>query len=106
MLRLAVALVRLWTRVFTLGMPGTVREWRRREIESDLWEQAHDRQLSAGQLIARLLRGLPADILWRIEEEVMYSKAVVVLATAAGIVLGASAMWLRDTMRVDWLPTP
>jgi len=45
MLRLATALVRLWTRVFTLGMPDRVREWRRAEIESDLWEQAHDQPL-------------------------------------------------------------
>src|SRR3954466_15289807 len=87
-------------------MPDRVRDWRRAEIESDLWEQAHDRPPSAGQLLGRLLRGIPADIMWRIEEEAMHSKTVVVLAASAGIVLGAGAMWLRDTMRVDWLPTP
>jgi len=103
---LAIALVRLWTRVFTLGMSGNAREWRRREIESDLWEQLHDRPPSAGQLIGRLLRGVPADVIWRIEEETMRSKTLVVVGASVGVVLGASAVWLYDTMRVDTLPTP
>src|SRR5207302_1817998 len=103
---LAVALVRWWTRVFTLGMAATAREWRRAEIESDLWEHTHDEAPSAWPLLWRLLRGIPADVIWRIEEETMHSKTVVVLAASAGIVLGAGAMWLRDTVRVDWLPTP
>jgi len=103
---LAMALVRLWTRVFTLGMSANVREWRRREIESDLWEHTHDRQPSPWQLIGRLIRGIPADVTWRIEEEIMRSKTLVVVGASVGIVLGASAMWLYDTMRADTLPIP
>jgi hypothetical protein len=106
MLRLAIALVRLWTRVFTLSMPERVREWRRAEIESDLWEQAHDQTPSPWQLIGRLWRGIPADVVWRIEEETMRSKALVVLAASIGVVLAASAMWLYDAMRADTLPPP
>jgi hypothetical protein len=106
MRRLAVTLVRLWTRVCTLGMPPTAREWRRAEIESDLWEQHHDRPASTWQLLGRLFRGIPADVLWRIEEESMRSRTVVAVAASLVIVLAAGAMWLYDTMRADTLPTP
>src|SRR5689334_14158924 len=103
--RLAVALVRLWTRVFTLGMPPTVRAWRQAEIESDLWEQDHDRPASAAEMLGRLFRGIPADVIWRIEEESMRSRALVVVAASVGIVLAAAGVWLYDTMRADTLPT-
>jgi hypothetical protein len=106
MLRLAVALVRLWTRAFTLGMPPTAREWRRAEIESDLWEQHDDRTASPWQLLGRLFRGIPADVLWRIDEESMRSRTLVVVGASVGIILAAGAIWLYDTMRADTLPTP
>ena len=35
----AAALVRAWAWIYTSGTPGFVREGRRQEIESDLWEQ-------------------------------------------------------------------
>jgi len=105
-LAMAVALVRLWTRVFTLGMPDTVRAWRRAEIESDLWEHAHDKTASAWQLIGRLVRGIPADVIWRIEEAAMRSKALVVIAGSVAAILVAGTIWLIDLMRADVLPTP
>jgi hypothetical protein len=106
MLRFAVALVRLWTRVFTIGMPATVREWRRAEIQSDLWEQAHDGPASGWQLVGRLLRGIPADVIWRVEEETLRSRAVVAVAATLVVAAAAGALWAIDLMRADVLPTP
>ena len=37
-LHLVIALVRLWTRIYTARMSPELREARRSEIESDLWE--------------------------------------------------------------------
>ena len=58
MLRLALALVRLWTTLYTSGMPRGLRETRRAEIESDLWESQHDRrpESDAGVAAQMLLR--------------------------------------------------
>jgi hypothetical protein len=39
---LATAVVRAWTWIYTRGTPVFVRDGRRQEIESDLWEQQHD----------------------------------------------------------------
>ena len=36
------SLVRNWARAYTFGLPSGIREERRAEIESDIWEQAHD----------------------------------------------------------------
>jgi hypothetical protein len=41
--RLASALVRAWTIAYTWRMEPVHRDARRAEIESDLWESAHDR---------------------------------------------------------------
>src|SRR5262245_65960888 len=72
MLRLALALVRSWTALYTSGMPDGLRNARRAEIESDLWESQHDRRPEsdlgvAVQMLVRLFRGLPDDLLWRVE---------------------------------------
>ena len=40
-LRFVIGLVRAWTRVYTCGMVQTLRDARRAEVESDLWEHAH-----------------------------------------------------------------
>jgi hypothetical protein len=38
----AASLVRSWTWLYTCGLPAAVRDARRAEIESDLWEFFHD----------------------------------------------------------------
>src|SRR5688572_30487241 len=66
---LSVRLVRLWTRAYTLGMPADVRGARLNDIECDLWECQHDtdRPARAIEILARLLLGMPDDLLWRLE---------------------------------------
>lgn len=74
MMTLAIALTRSWVRLYTLGLPAALRDARRAEIESDLWEQGydgesngHDPQETGLQVLFRLLAGLPADLAWRLE---------------------------------------
>ena len=58
---ITATLVRAWTRLYTVGMPREWRDQRRAEIESDLWESEQQ------DAIVRLIRGMPADLGWRIE---------------------------------------
>lgn len=69
---LAVQCVRAWTWLYTWRMPPALRETRRAEIESDLWEfrsdAAGDDLLgSALHMLLRLLIGMPDDVGWRVE---------------------------------------
>jgi hypothetical protein len=68
-LECAVGLVRSWTRAYTTGMGAEVRRRRCAEIESDIWESLHDTESGASGLhiVARFARGMPADVLWRLE---------------------------------------
>jgi hypothetical protein len=70
LLRLSVAAVRLWTRVYTWRMPRSVREARRAEIESDLWECQTDEAAGPAlpiQIMGRLALGVLDDVHWRVE---------------------------------------
>lgn len=74
LLQLTVAAVRVWTRVYTWKLPPAVREARRAEVESDLWESAHDpdparRSHLPLRIVARLLLGIRDDLGWRLEQE-------------------------------------
>ena len=70
LLIVASDLTRVWVRYYTRGMPPEVRDTRRAEIESDLWEQAADARNSrasatALSVVDRLVGGIPADLSWR-----------------------------------------
>ena len=64
---MSALLVRVWTSLYTFALPFEVRERRRAEIESDLWESAHDPDVPRHAVILRLVKGMPADLLWRVE---------------------------------------
>jgi hypothetical protein len=73
-IRLALALARAWVTLYTRGVPAALRDARRAEIASDLWEQRHDQAkdrrqglLAAGGLLGRVVRGAPSDLAWCIE---------------------------------------
>ena len=69
-LEAAVRAVRLWTRVYTCGLPARLRDDRIREIECDLWESTHDgeRPPRPLEMLTRLVLGLPHDLSWRVEQ--------------------------------------
>jgi hypothetical protein len=113
MLRLAHGIVRFWTALYTSGMPDALRDARRAEIESDLWESQHDRRPAsdvsvATQMLLRFVRGLPDDLLWRLELMDLRLKRrrthIWVMATS-GLLLWA-ALWVGTALAPAPLPEP
>lgn len=69
---IAAGIARSWVAVYTLRLPPSVRDARRAELESDLWEQRHDTRSGTSNWLAkgmlgRVLGGVPADVLWAID---------------------------------------
>jgi hypothetical protein len=74
MIELVGGLVEAWTAIYTIGLPSDMKEGRRAEIRSDLWDQCSlaafqdDPVLeTAGHVFVRLVLGIPGDIAWRAE---------------------------------------
>lgn len=72
LLALAVSFTRTWVSLYTLGLSGELREERRSEIDSDLWDQRSlasrrgDPEFgTAIEVLARILLGIFSDITWR-----------------------------------------
>lgn len=101
----SAALVRRWVGLYTLGLPPEVKQRRRDEIDDDLWCQLRDATEAgrndgslAGEIVMRLVLGLPADISWRATQRrksptfvaperspTMDTRAVVLLSFVGGI---------------------
>ena len=67
-----IRLTRRWVWLYTAGLPAEVREPRRAELESDLWEQEQEAgaagcrpTTTALHVLRRFMRGIPADVSWR-----------------------------------------
>jgi TonB family protein len=103
MLRPAVGFVRLWTKIYTSGLPSDVRETRRTEIASDVWHSIHDPDRDAParlalQMILRLLLGVPDDLGWRAEHLTAPERSGMRTVLAGGalcalVLAGAAALW-------------
>jgi putative ABC transport system permease protein len=64
------AIVRAWTRFYTWNLEPRIRDGRRAEIDSDLWEHVSGhgtRSTIAVEILGRLILGIPDDIRWRLE---------------------------------------
>ena len=97
LLGIATAFVRIWTRIYTAGLPADTRAIRRDEIDSDLWESMHDAAAPGPALIlGRLLRGVPDDLVWRAARASNRSLAAAMLSLASAAVL---VVWVY----VNWL---
>jgi hypothetical protein len=106
----AVSVVRAWTRVYTWRMRTAQRERRRAEIESDLWESQQD-HASAMLMMRRLLKGVPHDLYWRVEQfdafHTRRGRAVALSATAGIIAAIVSVVfWLVPLLLPPTLPPP
>jgi hypothetical protein len=69
---LAARLTHRWVRVYTAHLDPALRDTRRAELASDLWEhEAEAKRRGLGslrvnvQILRRLLAGIPADLSWR-----------------------------------------
>ena len=68
MIRFVATIVRLWVRLYTIGLEPSVRERIRQEFEADLWEQinicdAPGRPLKeAVAILLRWILGITSDI--------------------------------------------
>jgi hypothetical protein len=98
-------LVRVWTHLYTFALPSEIRDRRRAEIESDAWESEHDPDIPHYVLLIRLLRGMPADLLWRLEVTPSRHHAHAALGALAGAGVLALALWAFVRQPVP-LPTP
>lgn len=72
-LRVAVALVRTWTRAYTRGLSSMHADARLAEMESDLWELQRDADRGrvwapSAQVFGRLVLGAADDVCWRLEQ--------------------------------------
>lgn len=103
----AAAIVRAWTRVYTWTVSPELRERRRREVDADLWEAAHDTQAdrSALLLLLRATGGIVDDVRWTLEQPQHAGPLTAVFVTMA---VCALAGWLIVTyrMRVTEMPVP
>ena len=104
-MRVAIAAVRAWTRVYTWRMPAALREGRRAEIESDLWEFQEDAAGRRGpghaaHVLFRLVLGIPDDLCWRMEQAAVDAPQVhgriALGAYAVGAMLFLIALWAID----------
>jgi hypothetical protein len=86
MLTFATAIVRAWTWLYTAGLDPDPRDDRRAQIESDLWdhqdeatEQGVAPLAMSAHILARLILGVPDDLLWRSEQLSVATAAVSVV---------------------------
>jgi hypothetical protein len=112
---LAATLTRLWTRAYTVGLEPRVRDGRRREVDSDLWESLQDAHhrgerpaTTTVHVLARLVIGWVDDVTWRVEHmSVRRSLHTIELVIAAVIVVAiVIGSFMYDLMRADQLPQP
>ena len=108
---MAVGLTSLWTRLYTFRLPDDLRNARRAEVESDVWEWCHDAQArgpgrpTVMHVLARLICGMPDDLSWRIEHALIPRGAVWGM-TAAGLGVLCASVWVLAWMNDPEIPRP
>ncbi len=110
-LGLAFALVRAWTRAYTWRLEPAVRDRRRAEIESELWEFQQDPERGnypSAHVLARLLAGIPDDLSWRAEHDAArrtrVRTGIRVAAWTVATVIVFAALWILPLMSAATLP--
>jgi hypothetical protein len=109
LLGVAVAIVRAWTRVYTWRVPPSLRESRRAEIESDLWESAQDAGQGpspAMQVVVRLVLGIPDDIQWRMTHGTIINNVVMIIVALWTTAFLIGGLWVVDLLKARRLPVP
>lgn len=58
-----------WCEMYTRGLSPAVAGDRRDELASDLWEHAAHEPRAGVAMLSRAIRGVPADLAWRYEQQ-------------------------------------
>lgn len=111
LMRYAIAAVRIWTDLYTWGLPPAVGEARRSEIESDLWEfqrdcDAHRPVNPAAHILIRALLGVPDDLYWRAAHAAGKGRVLRAAGSLIAALLLFATLWVLDLMRTRKLPLP
>jgi len=91
--RAAAGVARWWTRVYTAGLPRHLREARRAEVESDLWESLAD-GAPPHHILARTALGLPDDLTWSLTVMDTSSRATATWSVGTLLALALAWIWL------------
>ena len=113
---IATRIVRAWTWLYTAGMDPRLRDARRAEIDSDLWEldadacrRHEDDAAIVIHIFNRLLVGIPDDLSWRAEEAAADAQSLrrpIWLAATAGFVAIVAVWFLVRSRAPSWPPLP
>lgn len=105
-------IARAWTRLYTVGLPEVVRERRAQELESDLWEHEADRfgeqtapALVGVEVLGRMIRGMPADLLWRFQLEGPQMELKIPFERIVGLMLVALVVVIPIAVGIDGYDT-
>ncbi len=101
-----------WTAAYTLGLAVAVRDARRAEIASDVWEQ-HQESVAdglplwrfVGSVFGRVVRGAPADLLWRVNVEGPKMDIKIPFERIVGVLLLAMVVLLMITTSISGYDT-
>ncbi|MBI2764401.1 MAG: hypothetical protein HYX53_00655 [Chloroflexi bacterium] len=87
-----------WTRLYTSGLQPCLRDERRDEIASDIFEHRHAAATSGPMLALaialRCLLGIPADLAWRVEHSAVAGMPARLLLAALGRIEN-TARWVN-----------
>jgi hypothetical protein len=97
--RAAAGVARWWTRVYTAGLPNDLRDMRRAEVESDLWESLADGAPSH-HILARLALGLADDLTWSLTFMDTTTRNTTGWSLGSLVVLGAAWLWLSQAPQI------
>ena len=112
-LSIAIGLARVWTRAYTSALDPQVRDERRAEIESDLWESHEDARrngrsphAAALHIAARVLLGIPHDVLWCTEHWRPSVTPMLRVAMITAVALFLILFWMTSVLENTPLPPP
>jgi len=91
--RAAAGVTRWWTRCYTAGLPRDLRDARRAEVESDLWESLADGGTTR-HILARLALGIVDDLTWSLTLMDTDSRAATAWSIGSLAVFALSWLWL------------
>jgi len=93
--RTAARVARHWTRLYTAGLPAAVRDTRRAEVESDLWESLLD-ATGSRHILARLALGVVDDLTWSLTQMDTSTRASAKWSVGSLVVFASTWLWLTS----------